>query len=644
MSNPTIYGYLQRPYLWDPYLTGGSQSAYGMQVKLVIATTDAVGVQTKMAIATGKSVGVQVKAQAQGIRPLGFQVKGQIAAAKQYGVQVKGIVANVKPYGVQVKAQTAATDAVGVQVKAQTFGHDPVGVQVKGQITKSAPYGAQVKAQIRSFVAYGMQVKSQIQASAALGVQVKAQAAKRQAFGMQTKGQIRSSSTLGVQVKAQPQGASAFGVQTKAQITSKVAAGVQARLITGGSRALGLQANKGNFAYWDINGYLVLPYLTGPYLAEWYAAQGGIQVKAQIFSSPIHGMQVRQVISTPKPYGMQVKSRITTAQAFGAQLRQMISHPKPYGVQVKGLINFARAYGIQVFPDIHRAQAFGMQVARVEGQVYGVQVTVVLYNTTNLRILYNFPSRGNGSNWVASSTAPGDFNANNLNTDIVEQQWRSMQGSVVSVTLDCDTGVTSVFVDTIAILNHNLTTTAVLVLEGSNVADQSVVGVTIPIEVTKTNIIYVAPTLPLAGYRYWRFVINDPTNPTGQLQIGTIVFGNSVIFEGDNITDSVKLKKVHFADRIKTEGYTDVVNDRALKRAVEINFKNLNYENGNYTELEAIFDLVRTSLKALWIPDPQAPTRFGVFGKISELPDEQHNNLGVGSDYIDITLNIDESL
>jgi len=89
--------------------------------------------------------------------------------------------------------------------------------------------------------------------------------------------------------------------------------------------------------------------------------------------------------------------------------------------------------------------------------------------------------------------------------------------------------------------------------------------VTINLDATEENIYYIAPEFPTQQYRYWRFVINDVTNPDTYLQIGTIIFGTTVILQGECFVDELTRRTKHFSDKVQTEGFTNVSNDRALE-------------------------------------------------------------------------------
>ena len=143
---------------------------------------------------------------------------------------------------------------------------------------------------------------------------------------------------------------------------------------------------------------------------------------------------------------------------------------------------------------------------------------------------------------------------------------------------------------------------------------------------------------------YWKFTFSDANNPAGYLAVGSIVFGSASLFEGENVVATITKTAKHFSDKVVTEGFTSVSNDRALKDAVGLEFRNLNYSKQNYKLLNQIFNYCRTSLKALWIPTPNTPTRFAVFGKLTTIPSEQHNAISDDADYISLSLEVDESL
>ena len=313
------------------------------------------------------------------------------------------------------------------------------------------------------------------------------------------------------------------------------------------------------------------------------------------------------------------------------------------------------------------ANNLGWQINRLLGATLGWQVNLVIYNTKNLRILCDFDSRGGGGvtgnnawsnpsatgqNWqvFVGGTATGDYDASNLNTDIIEQIYRSTTAN--NVILRCDTETAQgVSPDTFAILGHNLSKGALVTITGATNSDMTGQIFTTTLDINTENAYYIVPEgdFPLDQARYWQFAFQDPSNSDGYIQIGTILFGRSVIMDRENFNARVRFGHRHFKDEIRTEGFTTVSNDRALKKYLRIDFQNLSFGTGNYTKLANIFDKDRTSLKCLWIPTPVSPPpqRFAVFGKLKDIPEEEHNVIGDANedlDFISMSIEVDESL
>ena len=359
-------------------------------------------------------------------------------------------------------------------------------------------------------------------------------------------------------------------------------------------------------------GYLEDEYLIEPYLTPIWCSRPGAQVYVQI-------------LDFQKPNGMQ------------AQI-QIADYLKNTGMQTK----------IQIVDNL---KPLGMQCDVVKQTSIGMQSLATIYNTTNLRLLCSFPSRGlTASNWSTNSVNPAaDFTVQNLDTDIVEQVYRT-NGDVVGVRIVTDTGLPQgVFLDTMAILNHNFTKSANVVLLGSNDPTFATIGVTITLQSRLGNMYYIAPTLPTAGYRYWRFDLDDATNSAGYLEIGTIIFGASEIFQGEDIVDEIEFELKDFSDTVRTEGFTNVANSRTQKRRVRLDFRSLRFQLRNFKIMRDMFERERTVTKCLWIPTPsdtnqEVTARFAAFAKMTAVPSEKHNNKGADHDYVTFTIEVDESL
>jgi hypothetical protein len=77
---------------------------------------------------------------------------------------------------------------------------------------------------------------------------------------------------------------------------------------------------------------------------------------------------------------------------------------------------------------------------------------------------------------------------------------------------------------------------------------------------------------------------------------------------------------------------------------LRLNFEKLNYFKGNFRILDEMMRFARTSLKVLAIPTPQYPSRFAVYGKLTDLPDIIHEGIDATTEYVDVEFEWDESL
>lgn len=430
-------------------------------------------------------------------------------------------------------------------------------------------------------------------------------------------------------------------------------------------------------------GYGEQPYATTSYIANLGEKFGKAQFEALITTDKFLKSQFEGLITRDKLLKAQfegfitvddfLKSQfegfITTDDFLKTQFVGFITTDKFLNAQFEGFItvdDFKKAQfeGFITVDDFLNAEFESVRQVRLKTQFESVrqerlplefesvrqvrlksQFKVVLYNTTQLRFMYEYPSRGtSGTNWTASSTATSasnGFTVNNLNTDIVEQVWRSANTNVT--TLDCDTEEPSgIFMDTFAIIEHNFTLGAEVILIGSNDANFSTTPFYQPLTITNKNIFHIEENLPQDRYRYWRIQITDTSNPDGYLQAGAVVFGSSVVFsENENFTDEVEFGIKQFADSIPTEGFTNISNDRGQKKYLNINFKNLVDKGRNVAQLRKLFEEASTLLKVLWIPTPEDPTKFAVFAKMSEIPREKHKFMG--ESYLSLNIRTDES-
>lgn len=429
--------------------------------------------------------------------------------------------------------------------------------------------------------------------------------------------------------------------------------GVQINMLTVGIGTAPMQQKRSPlFQALQGDGYLEAPYLTNPYLAWHMQGYQGMQVLLNPITDKPVNTQVNLVIDDSGPIRTQVNMICFREPAVPSQaLMRILDRLKETHSQVLQVINAEPHIRSQVLMRVADVlKKLGSQVNRVKARNVCSQATMVLYNTTQLRMLKDFVSRGTpalgGNNWtVDPPAAAGDFGPNNLNTDVIEQVYRSQNGQQSYITLTCDTGLPQgAFVDTLAMLGHNLTRSAVVTLQGANNAGFSPVGFSTVLTSEEQNLYYIAPDLPTAGWRYWRLIIQDGTNPMGYVQIGTIIFGAAEIFSMlESFVNPLVQNYKHFKDAMETEGFTTVSNDRALRKSLKIAFEKLLFNNGNFRKLRDIMLTCRTSLKVLYIPTPEFPSRFAIFGKLAQMPETTHTSIDEETEHVDLTLDIDES-
>lgn len=512
------------------------------------------------------------------------------------------------PYGSGQGQEPGGMQILQVIRKSKEAGHQT------SQFVKERPseYGAQVNQRIGASANEGLQILQIAGAQKEAGMQAAMKiVARSRESGMQVEQVLAFSANDGMQVSQAIADEAIYGMQAFQDVTHVQESGMQASQFVENKRfPKGMEVRHDVLRHAILGRYLVEAYLTDSYLSDLMGA--------------FQGMQVNMINKVEDPTGVQVSQVIEDEATYGMQLLMEI---------------------------VDRLTEVGMQATQIRTETYGMQATMVIYNKTQLRLMYQFPSRGTvalgGNNWTANSTAAGDFSANNLNTDIIEQRFQSASGSASLVTLVCDTGLSQgVPVDTIAIYGHNLTKSAQVQVQGSKDNFATPPDITFNMVVELNNMFYIAPTFPnLDGQnRQWKFVIQDPTNPEDCIKIGMIVFGASEIFSiKDSFQNPIEKGFRHFKDVIETEGFTNAENDRALRKYLKLRFKDLTYAHGNFRKLEEYYLFCRTSLKALVIPTPEYPSRFAVYAKLSQMPDPEHISNGETDEYVTLDLDWDES-
>lgn len=247
-----------------------------------------------------------------------------------------------------------------------------------------------------------------------------------------------------------------------------------------------------------------------------------------------------------------------------------------------------------------------------------------------MSFLYNF-DLGNrnvnnpGVNILSvSSTAAGDFDKANLTTESVRHAWRS--GSILSFQDIIIQAELASQIDTFAILGHNLTEDAVIIVE-ANIANSFLAP---PFQ---RVVPWTAQDIVLCEdfadtYEFYRVRLLDPTNPCGFIQVGRIVGGRAFTFSNnEDITDDVEIEFEDFADRAKTEGFFMASNNKVVSRELAIKWSKLFStapNNTNFLGLKEMYKTVGTTKPFLSILDRGDPGFCSIWGQIDRLPRESY--------------------
>lgn len=251
-------------------------------------------------------------------------------------------------------------------------------------------------------------------------------------------------------------------------------------------------------------------------------------------------------------------------------------------------------------------------------------------NTVGIKFLYNF-CLGDynyttpGGNIISiTSEADGDHKKVNLTTTPLRETWRSGPNIEDFQEIVIQTSDLTVTPDTFAILNHNLTETAVVQLQASQTPDFLSPAFTITMVWSKKHMILLQDIG--FAYNYYRFRILDPLNPCGFLEIGRIIAGKSfTITNNEDITDNISISTDDLAYRMKTEGFFRAFNERVKVDRLSIKFDKLVTtppDDVNYAGLMEMFEEVGETYSFLTILDPDDQTFKMIWGVIDNLPNK----------------------
>jgi hypothetical protein len=265
--------------------------------------------------------------------------------------------------------------------------------------------------------------------------------------------------------------------------------------------------------------------------------------------------------------------------------------------------------------------------------------------TQGIKFLYQFTVGeldlvNPGSNVISvTSTATGDHDKKNLTTAPLRETWRSASAATPQVIV-IKANDTTVAPDVFSLLNHNLTSNAVVNLKGSTSTNFTGAGFSINFPYGKNNMILSqAIGLP---YPYYQITIQDAGNPCGYIEIGRIVAGQSFTFmNNEDMAENFSVKREDLSYQMKTEGFFRASNERVKVSGLNLTFPSLQTttgNNANYLGLSTMVEFVGTTLPFLTIVDPFDVYFKNAWGQLNQLPTEQYTV----NRYVTLTLDIQQ--
>lgn len=251
-------------------------------------------------------------------------------------------------------------------------------------------------------------------------------------------------------------------------------------------------------------------------------------------------------------------------------------------------------------------------------------------NTDGISFLYQFSlgvynTSNPGSNVISvTSTASGDHNKTNLTTTPLRQTWRSTSTATQTIVMQVNDEV--VIPNVFAILNHNLSSNAVVRVKGAMTLDFSNPTFNVAFPYNRKHLCIFGSAG--SAYKYYQFTIQDAGNVNGYIEIGRIVAGKTLtLTNNEDMADDFSLQNADLAYQMNTEGFFRASNQRVKVGTLSLNFPRLNSSSGNnanFLGLSDMYNFVGTTTPFLTIVDPSDVYFKLVWGQLNKMPQEQY--------------------
>jgi len=298
-----------------------------------------------------------------------------------------------------------------------------------------------------------------------------------------------------------------------------------------------------------------------------------------------------------------------------------------------------------------------------------------MYNTNNLRILWEIGTDGLQYNNIITSTSgiSADYGVLNIKSDLLEAKYRVAEKNIF-IQIDVgrvDDGTTprtkSIAIDTLGLLSTNLTLDASIQVYGYGDAYSSTpLATTIQSQGTliiskskrdlctndeyQNDLVYVSDDEDTRQFRHFLILIHDLNNLNSYLEIGRLIGGQSTILEENNLlngasnfNEQFNFEEVVYSDTVNLNGYSTIANERAVRRKVSLEFSNLNIISSNYRALKRMWGYCKDNKKMLVIPAPTIATYFHCYAKLANIPKQTINYVDNNNIFSNFTLEFDEA-
>lgn len=220
-----------------------------------------------------------------------------------------------------------------------------------------------------------------------------------------------------------------------------------------------------------------------------------------------------------------------------------------------------------------------------------------------------------------TNTAAGDFDKLHLTTTPLRETWRSTDvNTPIEIVIEANDLATTV--DTFALLNHNFSPDAVVLLMANTVNSFVVPAITLAFNYSDKHLVIVQDLGQ--PYRYFKIKIIDPTNQCGYVELGRIVAGRSFTFtQNEDVTDDFSVSEDDLAYKMKSEGFFRASNERVKVDKLTVKFDKLNTTVGlnvNYVGIRTFTKFVGETQPFLTVLDPGDPYFSLVWGQIDSMP------------------------